>query len=65
MTRQGSDDEARFIRVSKQHGMWQVIRDGAFYGHYRDRQPAIDAARAAALLPSTRSSPVQCSHCAA
>ena len=60
MTGPNSDDDgAWFIRVSKQHGVWQVIRDGAFYGHYRDRQPAVDAARAAALKPSSRGRPAE------
>ena len=29
-------------------GVWQVTRDGCFYGHYLTGQPAFDAAEAAA-----------------
>jgi len=29
-------------------GVWQVTRDGRFYGHYMTGQPAFDAAEAAA-----------------
>src|SRR5205085_8354179 len=37
--------------VRRRHGVWQVMRDGAFYGDFPVRQSAIDAVRAAARLP--------------
>ncbi len=37
------------FRVLLHGGIWQVTKDGRFYGHYRAAQPAFDAARAAAL----------------
>lgn len=40
--------------VRRAHGVWQVLRDGVFYGDYPVRQSAIDAANAAARLPVTR-----------
>ena len=34
--------------VELRSGIWQVTRDGHFYGHYMAGQPAFDAAEAAA-----------------
>jgi hypothetical protein len=34
--------------VKLRGGVWQVTRDGRFYGHYMTDQPAFDAAEAAA-----------------
>lgn len=40
---------ATLIRVGLRSGVWQVTKDGRFYGHYMADQPAFDAAEAAAL----------------
>jgi hypothetical protein len=37
------------LEVSQRVGIWEVTKDGRFYGHYYDDQPAFDAAEAAAL----------------
>jgi hypothetical protein len=36
------------LRVEYRRLVWEVTRDGKFYGHYHERQPALDAAVAAA-----------------
>ena len=60
MSRPGRDGAgALVITVGRAHGVWQVARDGVFYGDYPVRQSAIDAARAAARLPLTRASPAE------
>jgi hypothetical protein len=40
---------ATVFRVILRGGIWQVTKDGRFYGHYMADRPAFDAARAAAL----------------
>ncbi len=40
---------ATLFRVILHSSVWQVTKDGRFYGHYSTAQPAFDAARAAAL----------------
>ena len=40
---------ATLFRVILRGGIWQVTKDGRFYGHYMADQPAFDAAQAAAL----------------
>jgi hypothetical protein len=37
------------LEVKRRVGIWEVTRDGHFYGHYQEAQPAFDAAEAAAL----------------
>ena len=37
------------FEVKRRVGIWEVTRDGHFYGHYQEAQPAFDAAEAAAL----------------
>jgi hypothetical protein len=37
------------IKVWVCGGIWQVTKDGYFYGHYMADQPAVDAAESAAL----------------
>lgn len=60
MSRPGRDGAgASVFEVKLRHGVWQVIRDGAFYGHYRARKPALEAAMAAARLPPTRLKPAE------
>ena len=39
---------ATLFRVMLRRGIWQVTKDGRFYGHYMANQPAFDAAQAAA-----------------
>jgi hypothetical protein len=39
---------ATLFRVLLRGGVWQVTKDGRFYGHYMAGQPAFDAAEAAA-----------------
>jgi len=39
---------ATLFRVALRGGIWQVTKDGRFYGHYMAGQPAFDAAEAAA-----------------
>ncbi len=39
---------ATLFRVNVRGGIWQVTKDGRFYGHYMAGQPAFDAAEAAA-----------------
>ena len=36
------------FRVILRGGIWQVTKDGRFYGHYMADRPAFDAAQAAA-----------------
>jgi hypothetical protein len=46
-----SDSRAPIVTlfgVKLRGGIWQVTRDGRFYGHYMAGQPAFDAAEAAA-----------------
>jgi AcrR family transcriptional regulator len=38
---------ATYFQVTHRSGIWQVSKNGAFYGHYSGEKPAIDAARAA------------------
>ena len=45
---------ALVINVGRAHGVWQVTRDGVFYGDYPVRESAMEAASAAARLPLTR-----------
>ena len=40
---------ATLFRVILRGGIWQVTKDGRFYGHCVAGQPAFDAAQAAAL----------------
>jgi hypothetical protein len=40
---------ATLFRVRLRGGIWQVTKDGRFYGHYMADQPAFEAAEAAAL----------------
>lgn len=54
---------ASAFEVRRAHGVWQVVRDGAFYGDFPVRQSAMDAAKAAALLPLTRATPARISVC--
>lgn len=37
------------LEVRRHVGIWEIIRDGQFYGHYDDDQPAFDAAEAVAV----------------
>ena len=37
------------LEVRRRVGVWEVTRDGRFYGHYHEDQPAFEAAEAAAL----------------
>lgn len=37
------------LEVDHRAGIWEVTKDGRFYGHYTRHQPAFDAAEAAAL----------------
>ena len=37
------------LEVKRRGGIWEVTRDGRFYGHYQEAKPAFDAAEAAAL----------------
>jgi len=39
---------ATLFRVRLRGGIWQVTKDGRFYGHYMADQPAFEAAEAAA-----------------
>ncbi len=45
---------ASIFAVSRRHGVWQVLRDGVFYGDFPVRQSAMDAVQRASLLPPTR-----------
>lgn len=40
-------DEPTAIEVRRRSGIWEVTRDGAFFGQFHQRQPAVDAAAAA------------------
>jgi hypothetical protein len=40
---------ATLLEVSRRAGIWEVTKDGRFYGHYTSDQPAFDAAEAAAF----------------
>ncbi len=59
-TRDGAG--ASSFDVRRRRGVWQVVRDGAFYGDYPVRQSAIDAVQAAARLPPGRPAPAQIPH---
>ena len=48
------DDGGAIFEVGLRNGVWQVTCDGVFYGHYRGRGSAIQAARDAAGRPSSR-----------
>lgn len=37
------------LEVKRHAGIWEIIRDGQFYGHYDQDQPAFDAAEAVAV----------------
>ena len=37
------------LEVKRHAGIWEIIRDGQFYGHYDEDQPAFDAAEAVAV----------------
>lgn len=50
---------ASTFTVGMRHGVWQVTRDGVFYGDYPVRQSAVDAAQRAAQLPPTRTRPAE------
>jgi hypothetical protein len=43
------DEEVTLIEVSHRAGIWEVTRNGRFFGHYVGDQPAFDAAEAAAF----------------
>jgi hypothetical protein len=36
------------FEVARRGGIWEVTKDGRFYGHYHSQQPAFDAVEAAA-----------------
>jgi hypothetical protein len=36
------------FEVAHRGGIWEVTKDGRFYGHYHSQQPAFDAVEAAA-----------------
>jgi hypothetical protein len=36
------------LEVAHRRGIWEVTKDGRFYGHYHSQQPAFDAVEAAA-----------------
>ena len=46
----GSNGGGAIYEVGRLNGVWQVNRDGVFFGHYRGRGAAILAAKAAARL---------------
>lgn len=48
MNSSGQRPSTHLFRVSSHAGIWCVIRDGAFFGDYRSKADAIDAAQAAA-----------------
>ncbi len=55
MSHPDSDDGGGALyEVGLQNGVWQVTRDGVFFGHYRGRGAAIHAARDAARLSASR-----------
>ncbi len=39
---------ATLFEVANRRGIWEVTKDGRFYGHYHSQQPAFDAVEAAA-----------------
>jgi hypothetical protein len=45
---QAGHPAATLFEVAHLRGMWEVTKDGRFYGHYRTQQPAFDAVEAAA-----------------
>ena len=47
-------DGGAIFEVGLRNGVWQVTRDGVFFGHYRGRGSAIQAAKDAAGRPSSR-----------
>ncbi len=60
MSRPGSDGGGgALFEVGLWRGVWQVNRDGVFFGHYRGRGAALAAAQDAARLPPLRASMAQ------
>ncbi len=47
------------FEVGLRNGIWQVVRDGVFFGHYRGRGAAVAAAQDAARLPLSRTTAAQ------
>jgi hypothetical protein len=39
------------FEVAHRGGIWEVTKDGRFYGHYHSQQPAFDAVEAARTPP--------------
>jgi hypothetical protein len=39
------------FEVAHRRGIWEVTKDGRFYGHYHSQQPAFDAVEAARTPP--------------
>jgi hypothetical protein len=39
------------FEVAHRRGIWEVTKDGRFYGHYHSQQPAFDAVEAAHTPP--------------
>jgi hypothetical protein len=39
---------ATLFEIAHRSGIWEVTKDGRFYGHYHSQQPAFDAVEAAA-----------------
>jgi hypothetical protein len=39
---------ATLFEIAHRGGIWEVTKDGRFYGHYLSQQPAFDAVEAAA-----------------
>jgi hypothetical protein len=49
--------------VGRRRGVWQVVRDGVFYGDFPVRQSAMNAAQVAARLPLDRATPAEIRVC--
>jgi hypothetical protein len=60
VSRPGTDGGgAAVFEVALRNGIWQVARDGEFFGHYRGRGAAVAAAQDAARLPLSRATAAQ------
>src|SRR6185312_116165 len=48
------------FQLARRAGVWEVTKDGAFYGHYYEKQPAFEAVNAAAqaIVASGRSADI-------
>ena len=51
---EGNPVARTLLRVTYSRGIWEVTKDGHFFGHYHSRQPALHAAQAAAHAAAAR-----------